>query len=132
MRCRWAGTTCRSPGPCCGCARATSGWRPTRRNSSSPLARVIEAVVDGLGDEWEERSGHADTAASAFAARLRSDQHAHPHASWHTVTASRDEVAAVWSALNESANADMRLRPDGVSVWDVRDLADDFFSQIPH
>ncbi|GAA3212698.1 ankyrin repeat domain-containing protein [Dactylosporangium siamense] len=96
------------------------------------LASVVEAVVDGLGDDWELRSGHTGAAALAFAARLRSDQVPVPRASWHTVTASRDEVAVAWSALNESANGDTRLRAAGVSVWDVRDLAEDFFGQIPH
>lgn len=96
------------------------------------LASIIDVVVAGLDEEWEERTSCSAEAALTFAARLRSDPDPAPNASWHVVAASCDELKIVRSALVEMAYGTTRVLPDGVSTLEVQDLAEDIFRQLAY
>lgn len=96
------------------------------------LASIIDVVVADLDEEWKERTSCSTEAALTFAARLRSDPDPAPNASWHVVTASRDELTILRSALFEVAYGTTRVLPDGINRPDAQDLAEDIFRQLNH
>lgn len=95
------------------------------------LSTLIELVVDQLGEEeWEVRASCSAEAALAFAERLRHDPAPASSASWHTVAASRSELAVVRGALVEASGGTTRVLPEGVTRADVEDLVEDLLWQL--
>lgn len=94
------------------------------------LATIMELVVADLGAQWQERTGHTDAAALAFAGRLRTDPAPAARASWHSVTATRRKLTALRSALVEVAQLRDHRLPGGTSRSAIADLTEDFLRQV--
>ncbi len=95
------------------------------------LADVIDIAVTDLDDaEWETRTGHDAHGARVVAARLRHEPAPAAQASWHELTATRDEVDVIRSALVELAYGTTRQQPAGMTRPEVADILQDLTSQL--
>lgn len=93
-------------------------------------ARVIEHVVEGLGDdEWDVRTGTRSEEALGFARRLREQPEPASGASWHILNVTSGELATARAALLEVACGTPPV-PDGISHEEIRDQFEELERQL--